>query len=51
MDPVHQTPFCPIALVPKYVGNSNFSAFWQTFELAIKMNGWIYLEATNYLAV
>lgn len=35
---------------PSQLGNSDVLAFWQKFELAVKTNGWTYLEAANHLA-
>lgn len=46
---VQQAPSCPVTPVPKYAGNSHFSVFRQKFELAIKMNGWTYLEVANHI--
>lgn len=50
MDSVCRTPSRPVMPVPRYAGNTDFLAFKEKFELAIKTNGWIYLKAANHLA-
>lgn len=47
---VHRTPPRPSMPVPRFSGNSDFTAFHQRFELAVRMNSWTYVEAAKNLA-